>query len=107
MARVAYTVTATFENPAVAEEWVGWLVAGHIAEVMARGAVTAEILEMDGRPRCVEVRYIFPSRAVFDHYDKEHAPRLRAEGIRRFPAERGIGYRRSIGVVQHIFPPSP
>ena len=51
-----------------------------------------------------EVRYRFPSRQAFDHYEQEIAPRLRAEGLKRFPPEKGISYRRSVGEVVNVFP---
>ena len=96
---VAYTVTATFADAAVADEWLAWLTGGHLAEVLTGGATDAEVIEQDGSPRSFEVRYHFPSREAFAAYERDHAPRLRAEGLRLFPPERGVSYRRSVGVV--------
>jgi hypothetical protein len=101
MAQVAYTVSATFADAALIDEWLGWLVPGHIADVLAGGATAAEVIELDGPQPTFEVRYHFPSRAAFAAYERDHAPRLRAEGLRLFPAERGVTYRRSVGVVVH------
>jgi hypothetical protein len=101
VAAIAYTVTATFADKALTDEWLSWLREGHVASVLAAGASDVEIVELDGPARSVEVRYHFPSRQVFEQYEKEHAPRLRAEGLQRFPAERGVSYRRSVGVVVH------
>ena len=97
---LAYTVSATFTAPAVAEEWIAWLMDGHVREVIAGGATDAWIVRLDGNERTVEVRYHFPSREAFARYERDHAPRLRAEGLARFPVERGIAYRRSVGVVE-------
>jgi hypothetical protein len=99
MGAIVYTVTATFADNATADEWLSWLRAGHAAEVLAAGATDVEIVELDGPARSLEVRYHFPSREAFEQYEKEHAPRLRAGGLQRFPAERGITYRRSLGIV--------
>jgi Domain of unknown function (DUF4286) len=104
MAEFAYTVVVSFTDPAVAEEWLGWLNAGHVAEVLAGGATRAEIIALDGKPLSFEVRYHFPSREAFARYESDHAPRLRAEGVEKFPAERGVSYRRSIGNVLRAFP---
>jgi hypothetical protein len=104
MAELAYTFSATFTDEAVAEEWLGWLNAGHVAEVLAGGATRAEIIALDGTPLSFEVRYHFPSREAFVRYESDHAPRLRAEGVEKFPAERGVSYRRSCGVVLRAFP---
>lgn len=99
MATLAYTVAVTFQDRVLADEWLQWLTDGHIAEVLAGGARDAEIIELDGATPSFEIRYHFPSREVFAQYEKEHAPRLRAEGLQRFPVEKGVTYRRSIGVV--------
>jgi hypothetical protein len=99
MGRVAYTVAVTFVDGGLAEEWLGWVAEGHVAEVLAGGAIGAEVVEVDGPMRSFEVRYHFPSREAFAVYERDHAPRLRAEGLARFPVEKGVTYRRSLGVV--------
>lgn len=104
MQQIAYTVCATFQNHDLAEQWLAWLRDGHIAEVVSGGAIDAEIIELDGAApaRAFEVRYRFPSRESFELYENEHAPRLRTEGLKLFPVEKGISYRRVIGrVVAH------
>lgn len=97
---IRYTVVAEFDDAAVAEEWTAWLRAGHLAEVIEAGAIDAEVVAIDhedGHPIEREVRYRFADRASLDRYVREHAPRLRAEGLALFPPERGVRYRRSIG----------
>lgn len=99
-APVVYTVTATFPNDALAAEWLTWLRERHIAQVLAGGATDAEIVEREGEVRTFEVRYHFPSRLAFAVYEQDHAPGLRAEGLQRFSPERGVTYRRSVGLVR-------
>jgi hypothetical protein len=36
---------------------------------------------------------------MFEDYERDHAPRLRAEGLRLFGPEKGAVYRRSLGTV--------
>jgi len=98
-AEIAYTVAATFPDQPTADQWLAWLRQGHIAAVLAGGATSAEVVELDGPAHAFEVRYHFPARAVFDRYEKDFAPRLRAEGLKLFPVERGIAYRRSLGTI--------
>lgn len=105
MSRVAYTVAVTFEDGAMAEKWLNWLAEGHIDAVLAGGATDAEVIALDGPGRAFEVRYHFASRQAFDEYEQRHAPALRAEGLKLFPTERGVTYRRSVGVVEVAFPP--
>jgi hypothetical protein len=95
----AYTVSCTFDDPAVADEWITWLRNEHLAAVLAAGAWDAEVVRMDGKPLRCEVRYHFESREAFARYERDHAPALRAEGLKRFPAERGLQYQRTTGVV--------
>jgi hypothetical protein len=99
-----YTVACAFDDPKVAEEWIAWLRDGHLAEVRAAGALDAEVVRCDapaGDARAVrcEARYHFHSRAAFAEYEREHAPRLRADGLKRFPPERGLKYERMTGEV--------
>jgi hypothetical protein len=94
---VSYTVGVTFPDETVAEEWLAWLRGGHIADVIAGGAVEGEVFRMAGPEISYEVRYWFPSMEVFTRYEQEFAPKLRAEGQKLFPTSRGIAYRRSTG----------
>lgn len=94
-----YTVTLTFTQADTARQWIEWMRSEHVAQVIEAGAQRAEVIMLDGdRARC-EARYDFASRAAFDQYVADHAPRLRAEGLKHFPAERGIEYARSCGDV--------
>jgi hypothetical protein len=99
MAAIAYTVAVTFDSDALAAQWLAWLEGGHLADVLAAGATDAEVIEMDNAGRAFEVRYHFPSREVFTAYERDHAPRLRAEGLKLFPPEKGVAYRRTVGTV--------
>ena len=95
----AYAVRCSFDHAAVADEWVDWLRDEHLADVCAAGALEAEVIAVEGEGIVREVRYHFTSRQAFDRYEREHAPRLRAEGLKRFPLERGLRYERSSGEV--------
>lgn len=104
MQEIAYTVAVTFSDTALIEPWLRWLREGHVAEVLARGATSAEIIALDSPAHTYEIHYRFPSREVFARYEREHAPRLRAEGLLLFPVEKGVTYRRSVGVICDVFP---
>ncbi len=112
MTGLAYTVTASFQDAGVADEFVAWLKGGHVDAVIAGGATSAMIVRLDpdsqpgvvgagaatARPR-VEVRYVFASRADFEHYTSIHAPALRAEGMAKFGPSRGVAFSRSTGAI--------
>ncbi len=102
--QLAYTVHASFEgdDPRLVDRWIAWLRDEHLDDVRRAGALTAMVVRLDvdegQRPRC-EARYHFASRSAFATYERDHAPRLRAEGLARFPPELGIRYLRSVGEI--------
>jgi hypothetical protein len=108
------SVAVTFADPAVAAEWLRWHREGHIAEVLTLGATSAEIIRMDATNCHFEVRYRFASPEAFALYERRHAPRVRAEGNRLFPPDKGVVYRRTAVLVIDSFvaktpgtPPTP
>lgn len=102
MTRILYVVTATLPDEATAREYVAWLEDGHVDQVINGGAHSGMIVRLDGaageRPR-VETHYVFSTREMFDQYVAKHAPALRAEGLKKFPAERGIVFERRLGEI--------
>ncbi|MEM7582754.1 MAG: DUF4286 family protein [Acidobacteriota bacterium] len=99
MPEIAYTVACTFTDPAVAERWAAWLEDGHLEDVCAAGATRAVAVKLDGDTIRYEARYRFASRAAFEAYERDHAPRLRAEGLAKFPLELGLTYERAVGEI--------
>lgn len=95
----AYIVRCEFADPTVGEAWAAWLRDEHLADVCNAGALDAEVIRVDTEPTCYEVRYHFASRDAFATYERDHAPRLREEGLKRFPPERGVTYTRTTGEV--------
>ncbi|MEM7352926.1 MAG: DUF4286 family protein [Acidobacteriota bacterium] len=106
MSQIAYTVACTFTDPDVAEAWAAWLRDGHLADVCAAGAIEAHAVKMDGPVIRYEARYRFASREAFEAYERDHAPRLRAEGLAKFPLEMGLQYERTVGEVVSSVAPS-
>lgn len=99
MSAIAYTVLATFPDEPTAREYIDWLAGGHIGAVLRGGAASAQIIRNQAEPIQFEIRYLFPNQQVFDRYVAEFAPALRAEGVRRFPPERGIRMERRSGLL--------
>lgn len=91
-----YTVRGETEDAAAAAAYLAWLTdEGHAAEVCRVSGASAEIVRIDAAIPTFEVRYAFPSRAAFASYERDHAPRLRAEGASRFGST--IRWARSTG----------
>jgi hypothetical protein len=100
MPAIAYAVTATFTDRTTADEYVSWLNDGHLNQVIEHGAQSAMIVRITdpATPIQVESRYIFPTRQAFDRYVAEFAPKLRADGLHRFPPSR-VSFERRTGEV--------
>ncbi|MBN8598115.1 MAG: DUF4286 family protein [Planctomycetes bacterium] len=101
MSAIVYTVCVSLPDEPIAREYIGWLTGGHMQAVLDGGAESAQIIraQSPSEPLQLEVRYLFPNQQVFDRYVAEVAPALRAEGVRRFPPERGVRLERRVGVV--------
>ena len=109
----AYIVKCSFAPNAssVADDWLAWLSDQHLVDVMEAGALSAEVIELDSNDyaeavqdpgpiaRSFEIHYRFSSRADFESYESRHAPRLRAEGLAKFPLALGLTYHRATGEI--------
>ena len=117
MPAILYTVRATCVSLQQRGRFLSWLSPNHIAGVLKGGATSARIIlplpddrsgqtpagqqagtaptaPSDTAPAIVETQYVFPSRKAFDDYIRDHAPALRADGLKHFPPESGITYER-------------
>jgi len=93
-----YTVRCEFDgNELLADHWLAWLRDAHIQDVLDAGAQRATVVKIDGDATAYEIRYQFASRDAYETYLTDHAPRLRADGLKLFPPESGIRYQRSSG----------
>ena len=101
---VVYSVRCEFTDATVAAEWTEWLREEHLADVCAAGARSATIHRVLGAERpTYEIRYRFDSLADFERYEREAAPRLRADGLARFPLSRGLSYSRGVTAEEYTF----
>lgn len=100
MQAITQTITATFTEQAVAEEWVAFLREQQIDEMLANGASEAEILRVDNPSIMVEVRYRFASRSAFNLFQLNHGAKQMALMLSKFPPTRGVNFERSIAKIE-------
>lgn len=101
---IEYSVQISVPDTQTATAMLTWLDTEHLSAVCAAGAIDARVVRLDSADRADQdaeavtfvARYRFASRSAFAHYEREHAPRLRAESLVRFPPERGVRYQRSV-----------
>ena len=84
---LTYEVTADVDAD-LRKQYLDWL-GPHVAEILAlpgfTGADVDEVLDPDDPDRMrVCMRYRLTDADALDAYLREHAPRLRAEGLERF-----------------------
>lgn len=80
----SYVVRMAFADRGAMEGFLAWLRDRHVADVCAAGAAEAELVVLDPGPDAastIEARYLFASRDAFTRYEREEAPRLRADGL--------------------------
>lgn len=112
MPSILYTVRATCPNLQVRGRFLAWLSPNHVAQVLAGGATAARIILPDrisdpvrGEPvesadrAVVEAQYVFLSRKAYDDYLRDHAPALRADGLKHFPPDSGVTYERQVAEI--------
>ncbi len=107
MPRILYTVRASFNDVQQRGRYLSWLAPDHVEAVKAGGADSVRIVlhepETPGGRPFLETQYTFPSRAVFDAYVRDHAPALRADGLKHFPPECGVTFTRSVAEIAAEF----
>lgn len=72
-----------------------WLCEVHLADVIAAGALRAELVQLDALH--FESRYLFASRQAYEQYIADHSVRLREMTIAKFSST--VRFRRETGVV--------
>jgi len=96
-----YMVTASLPDEDTRRAYLEWLQDGHLDQVKQGGANSAMLVKVTDPAAPLEVAsiYTFPSREAFDGYLRDHAPRLRSEGLARFGPQSGVTFRRQIGTI--------
>lgn len=96
---VVYEVNLEFDV-AIAAAYRAWL-ATHVREILALpGFVSAQVHEVvDPLPTAgrngLSVRYVVRDAQALEDYLREHAPRMRTDGLERF-GEEGVRIRRRV-----------
>ena|SRR5688572_7673749 len=106
MPAILYTVRATCPSIQVRGRFLSWLSPNHVAEVMKRGATSVRIVLPEPVPNgsaTVETQYVFSSRKTFDAYIRDHAPALRSDAMKHFPAESGVTWARQVAEIAAEF----
>ncbi|WP_026754143.1 DUF4286 family protein [Sediminibacter sp. Hel_I_10] len=99
---IIYNVTINIDDSAH-DEWLTWMKNEHIPQVLGTGkfnnATFSQVLvEEDMGGKTYSVQYRAFSRAALDAYYKEHAEKLRNEGLKKF-ADKMLSFRTELEIV--------
>ena len=99
---ILYNVTVSID-PSIADEWLEWMRARHIPDVMATGCfVESRISRVHGEEEggiTYAITYLSPSQEKIDEYRDTHAPALQKEHSERY-AGRFAAFRTILSVIE-------
>lgn len=98
---IIYNVTANIEE-SIHDEWLKWI-KEHIPQVLATGkfekaTLTRVLVEEDMGGVTYSVQYRSYSREALDAFYKEHAPKFRAEALKKF-ADKMLAFRTELEII--------
>lgn len=98
---IIYNVTSNIDE-SIHEEWLSWI-KEHIPQVLATGkfekaTLTKVLVEEDMGGVTYSVQYKTYSREALEAYYKEDAPKLRAEGLKKF-GDKVLSFRTELQIL--------
>lgn len=101
---ILYNVTVSID-PAVQEEWLGWMRTIHIPEVVSTGCFTeARISRIIGEEEgglTYSIMYFSPSEELYNTYRTEHAPELQKKHTEKY-AGKFAAFRTILNVIEEF-----
>ena len=98
---IIYNVTINIDD-SIQEEWLNWIKL-HIPQVLATGKfleakLTKVLVEEEMGGTTYSVQYRAKSRTALEEYYRDHAGRLRQDGLKRF-ADKAVAFRTELEVI--------
>ena len=98
---IIYNVTVNIDD-SIHQEWLSWI-KKHIPEVLATGnfseaKLTRVLVEEELGGITYSIQYRAHNRNALDTYYREHADRLRQDGLQRF-ADKMLAFRTELEVI--------
>ena len=101
---ILYNVTVSID-PSIHEEWLEWMKAKHIPDVMNTGCfVEARISRVHGEEEngmTFAMSYVAPSQSHIDQYQKIHAPVLQQEHSAKYEG-RFAAFRTMLTILEEF-----
>jgi hypothetical protein len=87
---LSYEVTIRLDDDSLRDAFESYMRGKHVSEVFATGCFVAAFFEQSA-PGVYRSRYTVASQEELDRYLTEHAPRMREDFARHFPAGVTLG----------------
>ena len=102
---IIYNVTINIEQSAH-KRWLQWMQNKHIADVLATGlfnnARLVKVLVEEDEGVTYSVQYFCDSREKLNEYYKNHAPKLRQDGLALF-GDKMLAFRTELEILSEHF----
>ena len=103
---IIYNVTTNIHE-SVHDQWMIWMQHKHIPEMLATEKFSSAkmvrvLIEEEMGGTTYAVQYFTDSRAKLEDYYKNHAPRLRQEGLHLF-ADKMLAFRTELEVMEEFY----
>lgn len=103
---IIYNVTINVDE-SIHQDWLKWMQNKHINDVLATGLFTSAkmvrvLVEEEMGGTTYAIQYSIDSRAKLEDYYKNHAPRLRQEGLQLF-ADKMLAFRTELEVMSEHY----
>ena len=103
---IIYNVTINVDE-SIHSDWLKWMQNKHINDVLATGLFTNAkmvrvLVEEEMGGVTYAVQYFTDSRDKLEDYYKNHAPRLRQEGLQLF-ADKMLAFRTELEVMEEFY----
>lgn len=98
---IIYNVTSNIDE-SIHDQWLKWMKEEHIWQVLAtekfEKATLVKVLVEEENDVTYSVQYKTNSREALEAYYKEDAPKLRAEGFKRF-GDKVLSFRTELEII--------
>ena len=98
-----YNVTVNVDN-SVADEWLEWMIASHIPDVLKTGCFTENkilrvLADEDSGGKTFSIQYYCTDMKTFEYYEKNFAPALRQDVLKKYK-DKFVAFRTMLEVVK-------
>jgi len=103
---IVYNVTINIDE-SIHDQWISWMQNKHIKEVLATGLFSRAkmvrvLVEEELGGKTYAVQYFTDSRSKLEAYYKNHAPKLRQEGLQLF-GDKMLAFRTELEIMSEYF----